>query len=52
MDVSIGKESEDILNAYLFAVEQVLNVEEYEDMEFMIRKLLQGCEKRGMKINL
>ena len=42
------------INIYtlLFADDQVIIKQEYEDMEFMVRKLLEECEKWGLKINL
>ena len=39
------------VNTLLFADDQVLITQEYEDMEFMVRKLLENYEKWGMKIN-
>ena len=35
----------------LYADDQVLITQEYEDTEFMVRKLLEEYEKWGLKIN-
>ena len=38
--------------ARLFADDQVLITKEHEDMEFMVRKLLEEYDKWGLKIHL
>ena len=42
----------DTIYTLLFADDQVLLTQEYEDMEFMVRKVLEEKEKWGLKINL
>ena len=39
MGVPIGDKSQDTMFTLLFADDQVLIIQEYEDMEFMVRKL-------------
>ena len=48
--VPIGDGSQDTI--LLFAHDQVLIAQEYEDMGFMVRKVLEEYEKWGLKINL
>ena len=52
MGVPIGDGSQDTIYTLLFADDQVLITQEYEDMEFMVKKLLEEYEKWGLKINL
>ena len=52
MGVPIGDGTQDTIYTLLFADDQVLITQEYEDMEFMIRKLLKEYEKWCLKINL
>ena len=52
MGVPIGDGSQDTIYTLLFADDQVLITQGYEDMEFMARKLLEEYKKRGWKINL
>ena len=49
MGLPIGNGSHDTIYTLLFAEEQVLITQ--EDMNFMVRKLLQEYEKWGLKIN-
>ena len=44
--------TQDTIYTLLFTDDQVLIAREYEDMEFMVRKLLEEYEKWGLKINL
>jgi Reverse transcriptase (RNA-dependent DNA polymerase). len=41
-----------IIYTLLFADDEVLITQEYKDMEFMVRKLLEEYEKWSLKINL
>ena len=50
--VPIGDGSQDTIYTFLFVDDQVLITQEYEDMEFMVRKLLEEYEKWGLKMNL
>ena len=52
MGVPIGNESQDIIYTLLFADDQVLITQEYEDIEFMVRMLLEEFEKWDLKIYL
>ena len=52
MGVPIGDGSQDTIYTLLFADDQVLTPQEYEDMELMVRTLLEEYEKWGLKINL
>ena len=52
MGVPIGDGSQDTIHTLLFADDQVLITQEYEDMGFMVRNLLEEYEKWGLKINL
>ena len=44
MGVPIGEGPEDTIYTLLFADDQVLIKQEYKDVEFMNRKLLEECE--------
>ena len=44
MGVPIGDGSQDTIYTFLFADVQVLITQEYEDMEFMVRTLLEQYE--------
>ena len=48
----IGDGSRDTIYTLLFADDQVIVTQEYEDMEFMVRKLLEDYKKWGLKTNL
>ena len=52
MGVPIGDGSQDTIYTVLFADDQVSITQEYEDMEFMVRKLFEEYKKWGLKINL
>ena len=52
MGVPIGDGSQDTIYTFLFADDQVLIMLEYEDMEFLIRKLWEEYENWGLKMNL
>ena len=52
MGVPIGDGSQDTICTFLFAKDEVLKTQEYEDMKFRVRKLLEEYEKWGLKINL
>jgi hypothetical protein len=48
MGVSIGEISENTIYTTLFADDLVSIVQEYEDIEFMVRMLLEKYEKWGL----
>ena len=48
MGVPMGDGSQEIIYTLLFAGGQVLITQEYEDMEYMVRKLLEEYEKWGI----
>ena len=50
--VPIGDGSQGTTYTLLFVDDQVLITQEYEDMEFMVRKLLEEYELWGLEINL
>ena len=52
MGVPIGYGSQDTIYTLLFADYQVLITQEYEDMELMVRKVLEEYKKWSLKINL
>ena len=54
MGVPIGDGSQDTIQRYaiLFWDDQLFIIQEYEDMEFMVRNLLEEYEKLDLKINL
>ena len=52
MGIPIGKESGDTIYALLFVEDQVIIAQEYEDLKYMFRKLLEEYEKSSLKINL
>ena len=49
--VPIGDKSQDTIYTHLFADDQVLITQEHEDMEFMVRKLLEKYKNWGLQIN-
>ena len=49
MGVPIGDGSQDTIYTLLFTDNQVLITQEYENMEFIVRKLLEEYEKWGLK---
>ena len=51
MGVIIRDRSQDTKYTLLFADDQVSITQEYENMEFIVRKLLEEYEKWGLKIN-
>ena len=52
MGVSTGEGSKDTIYTLLLADYEVLTTQQYEDMEFMVRKLLEEYQKWDLKINL
>ena len=52
MGAPIGDGSQDTICTLLFADDPVLITQEYEHMEFMVRKLFEEYEKWSLKINL
>ena len=52
MGAPIGDGSQDTIHTLLFADDQVLITQEYEDMEFVVRKLSEESENWGLKIHL
>ena len=52
MGAPIGDGSQDTICTLLFADDPVLITQEYEHMEFMVRKLLEENERWDLKINL
>ena len=49
MGVTVGG---DTIYSLLFADDQLLMAEDYEDLEYMTRKLKEEYEKWGLKINM
>ena len=49
MGIPVGNDS---IYTLLFADDQVVISQDYEDMEYMLRKLLEEYEKWGLKVNL
>ena len=49
MGIPVGNDS---IYTLLFADDQIVISQDYEDMEYMLRKLLEEYEKWGLKVNL